>query len=137
MSNPPNVQKMGKEASWAPIQKLQSCTGINTKHSYPLTPQDEHIDTQSNWINLKGIPLKNLEQDVQKEAMKWIESHKPSRLFALSNILAVLSCHIVHSKARQADLHNSPFLVFPFLWKAFYVIDDSTIMVCEKPSSSS
>ena len=61
------------------------------------------------------MSLKVVVQEAQKEARKWIVSHRASEFLALSsNILTFLSHHTTQIKAIQADCHNtSPLLDLP------------------------
>ena len=75
----------------------------------------EPTHQQSSWIILRGIALKVVVQEAQKEAKKWMISQRPLKVLALSSkILVFLSHHTTHIKARQANYHNTfPLMVLP------------------------
>ena len=56
--------------------------GISPCHPTPL---DLHTNNQSSCIILRGIPLKIVVQEAQKEAKKWIISQRPSEVPTYQN----------------------------------------------------
>ena len=71
-------------------------------------PLELHIASQSSCNTIRGMPLKTMAQKAQREARKWMESHRFSEFLVLSsNILAFLSRHTTQIKVMHAVCHKT------------------------------